>query len=377
MSGRYVSAKVRRQQERKQKTELLAEMRQWVADPLDVVSLRELLQESLRGFAVEAGTRVALCLLQDEVLQLCGPEYQRSPNRELSRYGRQPGVVMLAGRGVPILKPRVRYKDGRGEKTLKTYEQLQRPEAITQSALAKMVRGVSCRNYEEVLDTARVSLGVKKSNVSRGFVKASRKELDKLLTRPLPKTRMVALFIDGSDFAGERLIVALGLDSSGIKPVLGLRQGTTENAIVCRELLTSLRDRGLDTSRPILCVLDGSKALDSAVREVFDQNVLDETLTVIRLGLTDCLRRTLATTNPIESVMDTTRTITGRVKHWQDGAMRQRWCASGLLKAEQRFHRVKGYKDIPKLVEALDAVLVKSSSDSTTKPKTKPKSISK
>ena len=443
MSGRYVSAKVRRKQERKQKTELLVEMRQWVADPLDVVSLRELLHESLRGFAVEAGTRVALCLLQDEVLQLCGPEYQRSPNRELSRYGRQPGVVMLAGRGVPILKPRVRYKDGRGEKTLKTYEQLQRPEAITQSALAKMVRGVSCRNYEEVLDTARVSLGVKKSNVSRGFVKASQKELDKLLTRPLPKTRMVALFIDGIDFAGERLIVALGLDSSGIKHVLGLRQGTTENAIVCRELLTSLRDRGLDTSRPILCVLDGSKALDSAVREVFDRNVLiqrcqvhkkrnvqahlpesrheelnqrlniayygndyaaakkqlnktvtwleglnpsaaaslreglDETLTVIRLGLTDCLRRTLATTNPIESVMDTTRTITGRVKHWQDGAMRQRWCASGLLKAEQRFHRVKGYKDIPKLVEALDAVLVKSSSDSTTKPKTKPKSISK
>ena len=77
-----------------------------------------------------------------------------------------------------------------------------------------MVRGVSCRNYDEVLDTARVSLGVQKSNVSRGFVKASRKELDKLLTRPLPKTRMVALFIDGIDFAGEMLIVALGLDSA-------------------------------------------------------------------------------------------------------------------------------------------------------------------
>ena len=443
MSARYVSAKVRRKQERKQKTELLEEMRQWVADPLDVVSLRELLQESLRGFAVEAGTRVALCLLQDEVLQLCGPEYQRLPGRELSRYGRQPGVVMLAGRGVPILKPRVRYKDGRGEKTLDTYEQLQRPEALTQSTLAKMVRGVSCRNYEEVLDTARVSLGVQKSNVSRGFVKASRKELDKLLTRPLPKTRMVALFLDGIDFAGEMLIVALVLDSSGNKPILGLRQGTTENAIVCRELLTSLRDRGLDTSQPMLCVLDGSKALDSAVREVFDGNVLiqrcqvhkkrnvkahlpeslheeldqrlnvayygddyaaakkqldntmkwlerlnpsaaaslreglDETLTVIRLGLTDCLRRTLATTNPIESVMDTTRTITGRVKHWQDGAMRQRWCASGLLKAEQRFRRVKGYKDIPKLIEALDAALAKSASDSTTNPKTKPKSNSK
>ncbi len=45
---------------------------------------------------------------------------------------------------------------------------------------------------------------------------------------------------------------------------------------------------------------------------------LDETLTAIRLSLTDRLRRTLDTTNPIESVKDTTRTITGRVKHWQD-----------------------------------------------------------
>lgn len=74
---------------------------------------------------------------------------------------------------MPLLKPRVRYKDGRGEKPLATYQRLQQPEAISQSTLAKMVRGVSCRNYEEVLDTARVSLGVKKSSVSRGFVKAS------------------------------------------------------------------------------------------------------------------------------------------------------------------------------------------------------------
>ena len=183
MSARSVSAKVRRQRERKQKTELLAEMRQWIPDPLDVAALRELLQESLRGFAVEAGMRVALCLLQDEVLQLCGPAYQRQPGREFSRYGRQPGVVLLAGRGVPILKPRVRYKDGRGEKTLGTYEQLQRPEAISESTLAKMVRGVSCRNYEEVLDTARASLGVQKSNVSRGLDKLNNASVESKATR--------------------------------------------------------------------------------------------------------------------------------------------------------------------------------------------------
>ncbi len=347
--------------------------------------------------------------------------------------------MLLAGRSAPLLKPRVRYKDGRGEKPPATYQRLQQPVAISQSTLAKMVRGVSCRNYEEVLYTARVSLGVKKSSVSRGFVRASAKELDKLLTRPLPKTRLVALFLDGIDFAGEMLIIALGLDSSGHKHVLGLRQRTTENAEVCRELLTDLRDRGLDKTRPTLCVLDGSKALASAVKHVFDHNALiqhcqvhkkrnvkvhlpeslhekldqrlneayhgddhetsrsqlqraikwleginpsgaaglredlDETRTVIRLKISKLLRRTLATTNPIESVMDTTCTITDRVKHWQDGAMRQRWYGSGLHKAEQRFRRLKGYKTVPKLLESLDAATPKSSSATAFKTKTNPK----
>lgn len=88
MSARYLSAKVRRKQERKQKAELLTEMRKWSVDPLDGSALKAMLRESLQGFAVEAGMRVALCLLQEEVLELCGPSHQRSPERELSRYGR-------------------------------------------------------------------------------------------------------------------------------------------------------------------------------------------------------------------------------------------------------------------------------------------------
>jgi transposase-like protein len=80
---------------------------------------------------------------------------------------------------------------------------------------------------------------------------------------------------------------------------------------------------------------------------------LEETLTVHRLGITGLLRKTLSTTNPLESCFSVTRTITGRVKRWRGGDMAQRWAAAALLRAEKKFRRVKGYKEIPKLVAVL------------------------
>ena len=81
----------------------------------------------------------------------------------------------------------------------------------------------------------------------------------------------------------------------------------------------------------------------------------------MKLGLSETLRKTLATTNPIESALDTARTVTRRVKRWRDGSMKLRWCAAGLLKVEQKFRRIKGYRDIPKLIAALEALTLKPS----------------
>jgi putative transposase len=64
---------------------------------------------------------------------------------------------------------------------------------------------------------------------------------------------------------------------------------------------------------------------------------LEETLTVVRLGVSESLRRTLATTNPIASALSITRRVTARVTRWRDGDMRKRWCAAGLLQAESKF----------------------------------------
>jgi putative transposase len=70
------------------------------------------------------------------------------------------------------------------------------------------------------------------------------------------------------------------------------------------------------------------------------------------------LRRTLATTNPIESAFSVAENVTARVKRWRDGDMRKRWCTAGLLRAESTFRRVKGYRHMPRLLKALEGILL-------------------
>ena len=85
---------------------------------------------------------------------------------------------------------------------------------------------------------------------------------------------------------------------------------------------------------------------------------MEETLTVIRLAVPELLRQTLATTNPIESAFSVVQNVTARVKRWRDGDMRQRWCTAGLLRAESKFHRVKGYRHMSQLLKALDRIVL-------------------
>jgi transposase-like protein len=80
---------------------------------------------------------------------------------------------------------------------------------------------------------------------------------------------------------------------------------------------------------------------------------LEETLTVIKLGLPKALSRSLATTNPIENLMGSVRRVTRNVKRWRGGDMIKRWVALGVFSAQQRFRRIKGHRDMPTLIKAL------------------------
>ena len=81
---------------------------------------------------------------------------------------------------------------------------------------------------------------------------------------------------------------------------------------------------------------------------------MDETLTVIGLGIRGKLRRTLESTNPCESMIDTVRTTQRNVKHWSSGEMGLRWTAAGMLEAEKQFRKVIGYTDLPRLAVAIE-----------------------
>ncbi len=84
---------------------------------------------------------------------------------------------------------------------------------------------------------------------------------------------------------------------------------------------------------------------------------MEETLTVTRLGITGKLRRTLACTNPCESMIDTVRRTQRNVKRWRDGEMGMRWTAAGMLEAEKQFRKVIGYTQLPELAIAIERQL--------------------
>jgi putative transposase len=81
---------------------------------------------------------------------------------------------------------------------------------------------------------------------------------------------------------------------------------------------------------------------------------MDDTLTLMRLGIDGQLAKTLSSTNPCESMIEIVRYTQRNVKRWQNGDMRKRWTAAGMLVAEQQFRRIIGYRDLAKLVIAIE-----------------------
>jgi putative transposase len=143
----------------------------------------------------------------------------------------------------------------------------------------KMLAKLSTRRYQlglEPVGTAveAASSGQSRSAVSRRFVERTETALAELLASEISQLDLVALMIDGVHFADHLCVVAMGIDVTGTKHPLAVAEGDTENATVVKDLLAGLRERGLDVTRPVLVVIDGAKALHSAVRAVFDHPVI-------------------------------------------------------------------------------------------------------
>ncbi len=241
--------------------------------------LAETVREGLLALAVGAGLQVMQVMMADSVTALCGPKGRHDADRCAVRHGSENGSVTLGGRRVPVRRPRARSADGTTEVAIPAYELFSSTELLGEMALQRMMAKLSTRRYGAGLEPVGAAVdatarSTSKSAVSRRFVAATETALADMLAANLSGLDLVALMIDGVHFADHLCVVALGIGIDGTKHPLGVVEGDTENTTVVKDLLVGLRDRGLDTTRPILCVLDGAKALVAAVKAVFDHPVV-------------------------------------------------------------------------------------------------------
>ena len=277
-----------------------------------IVSMAEIAEsakEGLLALAVGTGLQVMAAMFGEDAERLCGPEGKHNPGR----------AVTLGGRRVPVSRPRVRAAAGSGELHLPSYDLFSSTEILGRLAMEKMLAGLSSRRYTAGLEPAgqavdEAAAATSKSAVSRGFVAATETALAELMTRRLDDLDLVALMIDGVHFGEHTCVVALGIGIDGTKHPLAAEEGSTENATLATELVTGLRDRGLDVTRPILAVLDGAKALSRAVKDVFDKPLIQR-----------CQQ------HKIKNVRDKLPERLRTVAEWR---MRQAYHAESALKAE-------------------------------------------
>lgn len=363
-------------------------------------------------------------LLKDEVERLAGPWYSRKSSDALyRRWGKQKGSVFLADQKLPIRVPRVRNVQTDTEEPLSVYRRFQVAQKLDEAVLLRVLKGLSCRNYQVCAQAVPEAFGISSSSVSRRFIKATEAKLRQFQERSLKPYDLVALFLDGKTFAQEEMIIALGVTIEGEKVPLGFVQAAGENERVCRQFIDNLISRGLRYENGLLVVIDGSKGLLAGIRKALDgyvciqrcqwhkrENIvsylpkgqqegmrrklqkayehetedkvnaalrtietelnlmnqsavaslkegLDETLTLYRLGMMPYLKQSFRTTNCIESLNSQVGQRTRNVKVWKNSSQRHRWLGAALLDIEPRLRKVKGFRYLSMLRQALQREL--------------------
>jgi len=256
--------------------EASADLGQYLSDNdqilLPVVNLIEQSKLSLDELINQIGRLVIEGLLKASAAQLAGPKQQgkRNGGKPIQWHGTQAGSVSLSERKIKVNKPRLREKGKGGrEVEIPLYRKLQNNRRLSERILEIMLCGVSTRKYQQVLPKAAKSAGIRKSSISRQFIYQSGEQLKKLCERPIDGDKILIVYIDGMVFGKHHMIAAIGVDQEGHKQVLGVSEGASENATVVKGLLVELQQRGLKANRKRLFVIDGSKALRSAIDEVY------------------------------------------------------------------------------------------------------------
>jgi putative transposase len=237
--------------------------------PLPLLSVLADAKTAFFGLCLHVGQQVLQAMMEQDREQLCGPKHQPNPERRAYRSGSAPSEVVLGGRRVVM--PRLRARSVTGEElALPSFTYASAADPLDAHTFEAIAVGVSTRQYARTLDPLPAELSeraVSKSAVSRRFVALTTAQLTNWLAAPLEGRAIRVLLIDGIHFRNRVILLALGIEADGSKHVLALREGSTENAAVCKALLADLRERGLDLDRPTLFIIDGGTGVRKAIRE--------------------------------------------------------------------------------------------------------------
>lgn len=389
--------------------------------PEIIDQMYHLFEKGKQGFdemMKEMGRMMAETIMYIEREEIAGPDY-RPFRKDIKKWASQKGSIYIGDQKMHVDAPRLRGPAG--EIRLKSYQKLKSPEGFSEELLMKVMRGLSCHKYADTVVDAAEAFGVSASSVSQHIIAATARQLRAFKERSLTAFVPFAIFLDTVHRGGEAFIVALGIDMSGEKVVLGFWQGATENHVVCEELLAEMELRGLAITKRIIWVTDGGKGVIKALKDRFgkklihqrctihkDRNIqrhlakryrkeahwrfrtameqsryedarqmllemekwlrginvsaadslmeaIEEILTLHRLSVPDLLRKTLHSTNPIESLFSTVRDAEDNIKRYRNSGMMQRWLAAVLLHAEKGFRRIKGHAEIEEVIRNIDA----------------------
>jgi putative transposase len=354
------------------KLEIAGERQLAVRLPLPLVEVWEELQPEVEHLTGLAGLKIIRAVIEDEVTRRVGSRYRPAAESNCVRWGQQPGYVVFSGQKVAGERPRVRTREGQ-EVALDSYARLPHDGRRQRAVREGIVAGLTSRNYHRAVESVLDGYGIEKSSVSREFVAASAAQLKKLCEKKLDGLDLVAR---GLNTERRYLFVIDGAKAlrAGIERVFGARAEVQRCQLHKRrnvkEYLPKNAQGDYDRRIRNAYARSGYAEAKAELEKIFRQlervnpsaarsleEGLEETLTVHRLGVGELLRRSLATTNPIESCLSTVQRVARHVKRWHGGDQPLRWTATGLLEAERKFRKVKGFRDLAKLHRKLNPSL--------------------
>lgn len=235
---------------------------------LPMVQLVEEARAAIDEVIDVTGRACIQAVLQASAAQVAGEKSPGKRSGEIRYHGCQNGIVHLKERKLRVSKPRLRHQAD-GEVPIPAYESLRTRPRMARRMMQILIDGVSTRRYQNVISQMAESVGVSKSAVSRANIEGGEKLLKELAERRFDDLEILIVYIDAIVLGDYHILGAVGVDCTGAKHVLGLREGSSENSVVATELLNDLVSRGVKPDRHRLFVIDGAKALRNAIDAVY------------------------------------------------------------------------------------------------------------